>query len=59
MLAVATITATGLISALTVAAVAVQGGAAYNASLTSTLAILIGFFFLLFGAMRVSGPTTN
>ena len=44
-------TATGLISALTVAAVAVQG-AAYNA-LTSTLAILIGFFFLLFGAMRM------
>src|SRR6267154_2879128 len=39
-------TATGLISALTVAAVAVQGPA-YNA-LTSTLAILIGFFFLLF-----------
>ena len=45
-------TATGLISALTVAAVAVQGGAAYN-ELTSTLAILIGFFFLLFGAMRM------
>ena len=44
-------TATGLISALTVGAVAVQG-AAYNA-LTSTLAILIGFFFLLFGAMRM------
>jgi SulP family sulfate permease len=45
-------TATGLISALTVAAVAVQGTAEYNA-LTSTLAILIGFFFLLFGAMRM------
>src|ERR1700752_850695 len=45
-------TATGLISALTVAAVAVQGTAEYNA-LTSTLAILIGLFFLLFGAMRM------
>src|SRR4051812_26918250 len=45
-------TATGLISALTVAAVAVQGTAEYN-TLTSTLAILIGFFFLLFGAMRM------
>src|SRR5258707_2129243 len=45
-------TATGLISALTVAAVAVQGTAEYN-PLTSTLAILIGFFFLLFGAMRM------
>jgi high affinity sulfate transporter 1 len=45
-------TATGLISALTVAAVAVQGTAEYNA-LTSTLAILIGFFFLLFGVMRM------
>ena len=45
-------TATGLISALTVGAVAVQGAAEYNA-LTSTLAILIGFFFLLFGAMRM------
>jgi SulP family sulfate permease len=44
-------TATGLISALTVGAVAVQG-AAYNV-LTSTLAILIGFFFLLFGVMRM------
>jgi high affinity sulfate transporter 1 len=45
-------TATGLISALTVGAIAVQGTAEYNA-LTSTLAILIGFFFLLFGAMRM------
>ncbi|MEA2964651.1 MAG: sulfate permease, SulP family [Alphaproteobacteria bacterium] len=44
-------TATGLISALTVGAVAVQG-AAYNV-LTSALAILIGFFFLLFGVMRM------
>jgi sulfate permease, SulP family len=44
-------TATGLISALTVAAIVVQGPA-YNA-LTSTLAILIGFFFLLFGVMRM------
>src|SRR5262244_70238 len=45
-------TATGLISALTVGAVAVQGTAEYNA-LTSTLAVLIGCFFLLFGAMRM------
>src|SRR5215467_9634702 len=40
-------TATGLISALTVAAIAAQGTAAFNA-LTSTLAILIGVLFLLF-----------
>jgi high affinity sulfate transporter 1 len=45
-------TATGLISALTVGAVAVQGTATFN-SLTSTLAILIGAFFLLFGALRM------
>src|SRR5262249_297413 len=44
-------TATGLISALTVAAFAAQGTAEFN-SLTSTLAILIGAFFLLFGALR-------
>jgi high affinity sulfate transporter 1 len=45
-------TATGLISALTVGAIAVQGSAAFN-TLTSTLAILIGTFFLLFGALRM------
>jgi high affinity sulfate transporter 1 len=45
-------TATGLISALTVGAIASQGTAEYNA-LTSTLAILIGAFFLLFGALRM------
>ncbi|MBL6613751.1 MAG: SulP family inorganic anion transporter [Reyranella sp.] len=45
-------TATGLISALTIAAVATQGTAEFNA-LTSTLAILIGAFFLLFGALRM------
>jgi high affinity sulfate transporter 1 len=45
-------TATGLISALTVGAVAVQGTAEFNA-LTSTLAVLIGVFFLLFGVMRM------
>ena len=45
-------TATGLISALTVGAVATQGTAEFNA-LTSTLAILIGVFFLLFGALRM------
>ena len=38
-------TATGLISALTVGAIAVQGTAEFN-TLTSTLAILIGAFFL-------------
>src|SRR5215467_8312461 len=45
-------TATGLISALTVAAIAVQGTAEFN-TLTSTLAILIGAFFVLFGALRM------
>lgn len=45
-------TATGLISALTVGALASQGTAAFN-SLTSTLAILIGSLFLLFGALRL------
>ncbi len=45
-------TATGLISALTVGAVAVQGTADFNA-LTSTLAVLIGTFFLLFGILRM------
>ncbi len=45
-------TATGLISALTVGTVAVQGTADFNA-LTSTLAILIGALFLLFGALRM------
>jgi high affinity sulfate transporter 1 len=45
-------TATGLISALTVGAIAVQGTAQFNA-LTSALAILIGTFFLLFGVLRM------
>src|SRR6516164_2542516 len=45
-------TATGLISALTVGAVAAQGTAEFN-TLTSTLAILIGVLFLLFGALRM------
>jgi sulfate permease, SulP family len=45
-------TATGLISALTVGAIAAQGTSEFNA-LTSTLAILIGIFFLLFGALRM------
>jgi sulfate permease, SulP family len=45
-------TATGLISALTVGAVAAQGTVAFN-SLTSTLAILIGALFLLLGALRM------
>jgi high affinity sulfate transporter 1 len=45
-------TATGLISALTVGAIAAQGTAEFN-TLTSTLAILIGAFFLFFGALRM------
>src|SRR6516225_6344290 len=45
-------TATGLISALTVGAVATQGTAEFNA-LTSTLAVLIGIFFFSFGVMRM------
>ena len=44
--------ATGLVSALTVVALAAQGTADFN-TLTSTLAILIGAFFLLFGALRM------
>src|SRR3974390_1754605 len=45
-------TATGLISAVTVGAIATQGTAEFN-SLTSTLAVLIGFFFLAFVLMRM------
>src|ERR1700747_754355 len=45
-------TATGLISAVTIGARATQGAPEFN-SLTSTLAVLIGFFFLLFGIMRM------
>jgi high affinity sulfate transporter 1 len=45
-------TATGLISAVTVVAIATQGTGEFNA-LTSTLAILIGVFFLLFGLLRM------
>jgi high affinity sulfate transporter 1 len=45
-------TATGLISALTVGAIVAQGTAGFN-ELTSTLAILIGALFLLFGALRM------
>jgi high affinity sulfate transporter 1 len=45
-------TATGLISALGVGAVAAQGTAEFNA-LTSTLAVFIGVFYLLFGALRM------
>jgi high affinity sulfate transporter 1 len=45
-------TATGLISALTVGALATQGTADFNA-LTSTLAVLIGVFFLAFGVVRM------
>jgi high affinity sulfate transporter 1 len=45
-------TATGLISALTVGAIAAQGTAEFN-TLTSTLAVLIGIFFLLFGVLRM------
>src|SRR5436190_19568808 len=45
-------TATGLISALTVGAVAAHGTTEFN-SLTSTLAVLIGILFLLFGIARM------
>jgi high affinity sulfate transporter 1 len=45
-------TATGLISAVTVGAIASQGTGEFN-SLTSSLAVLIGFFFLCFGIMRM------
>src|SRR5260370_23066448 len=45
-------TATGLISALTVGAIAAQGTTEFN-TLTSTLAILIGALFLLFGVLRM------
>jgi SulP family sulfate permease len=50
-------TATGLISALTVGAVAAQGSADYN-MLTSTLAVLIGVFFLCFGVTRMGWVST-
>jgi high affinity sulfate transporter 1 len=45
-------TATGLISAVTVGAIATQGTAEFN-TLTSTLAVLIGIFFFSFGIMRM------
>jgi len=45
-------TATGLISAITVGAIATQGTAEFN-TLTSTLAVLIGIFFFSFGIMRM------
>jgi len=45
-------TATGLISAVTVGAIATQGTAEFN-SLSSTLAVLIGLFFFSFGVMRM------
>src|SRR5215831_5081065 len=50
-------TATGLISALTVGAIAAQGSGEFN-ELTSTLAVLIGGFFLLFGALRMGWVAT-
>jgi high affinity sulfate transporter 1 len=45
-------TATGVISALTVGALAAHGSPDFTA-LTTTLAVLIGAFFLLFGALRL------
>src|SRR4029077_6098334 len=45
-------TATGLISAVTVGAIATQGTAEFN-TLASTLAVLIGIFFFSFGVMRM------
>jgi len=50
-------TATGLISALTIGAVAAQGTPEYN-TLTSTLAVVIGLFFLFFGIMRMGWVAT-
>lgn len=50
-------TATGVISALTVGALAARGSADF-AALTSTLAVLIGVFFLLFGALRLGWVST-
>jgi SulP family sulfate permease len=50
-------TATGVISALTVGALAAHGSADF-AALTSTLAVLIGAFFLLFGALRLGWVST-
>jgi high affinity sulfate transporter 1 len=50
-------TATGLISALTVGAIATHGTATFN-SLTSTLAILIGAIFLLLGVLRMGWVAT-
>ncbi|MBZ6075898.1 SulP family inorganic anion transporter [Microvirga sp. WGZ8] len=50
-------TATGLISALTVGAVVAQGTMEFD-TLTSTLAILIGVLFLLFGALRMGWVAT-
>jgi MFS superfamily sulfate permease-like transporter len=47
-------TATGLISALTVGALAAQGTAEYN-TLTSTLAVLIGVFFFFWGLCGWAG----
>ena len=45
-------TATGLISALTVGAIAAPGTGEFY-TLTSTLAVIIGIFFLSFGVMRL------
>jgi high affinity sulfate transporter 1 len=45
-------TATGVISALTVGALAAKGSLEFD-QLTSTLAVLIGVFFLAFGALRM------
>ena len=45
-------TATGLISALTIGAIAAPGSVEFD-TLTSTLAVMIGIFFLSFGVMRM------
>src|SRR5262245_3738568 len=52
LLVVGSDTATGLISALTVGAIVAQGNAEFI-GLTSTLAIMVGTFFLLFGVLRM------
>jgi high affinity sulfate transporter 1 len=50
-------TATGVISALTVGALAARGSAEF-AALTSTLAVLIGAFFFIFGILRLGWVAT-
>jgi high affinity sulfate transporter 1 len=50
-------TATGVISAVTVGAIAVHGSAEFD-EFTSVLALLVGTFFLLFGVLRMGWVAT-